>query len=523
MRDIVSLGLVMISAHLGDFGATLRMNNRDQQDVHELRRLSDPTREPVAGILYLARASELSHYPAALHKPANFLIVCDDPLDFDTHLGSMANAILVPGDADEDALRTSAEACIRGMARAAKVAPRLLDVILANGRPHDALLVVAKALDCAVALYDTHMDGIDFSDKDYWEQMMVKVSRTSGTHPPLAKSVYTETFSDLTSSYHYPILVEMGDDTFHLSWASFFVKVDNVPLYLFGALEKERPLSEEDLPLIAYACEVLGTLQKKLQPSDEREVTFSLVNRLLDSSEDDPSLLFDIERAMGSRVGTDSHVIVVANPTLDHPYLYLTKIQSIVRLALPGTFNFLRGTRVVIVLKHESEMEEIRQVIETATESTEKKGWHAAVSLSFDSVEGLKLAYRQAEHAMSYGVRLKPGDALYDYRNYLIYDFLEDVSHHTRLRDYVLPVWTQIKDYDRQHDTEYGATLATYLRYSKDINRTAEILFVHRNTVRYRLERISELFGVDLEDDTTSANLVLSNEISYFCERQHDQ
>lgn len=210
MRDIVSLGLEMISAHLGDFGATLRMNNRDQQDVHELRRLSDPTREPVAGILYLARASELSHYPAALHKPANFLIVCDDPLDFDTHLGSMANAILVPGDADEDALRTSAEACIRGMARAAKVAPRLLDVILANGRPHDALLVVAKALDCAVALYDTHMDGIDFSDKDYWEQMMVKVSRTSGTHPPLAKSVYTETFSDLTSSYHYPLIVLLG-------------------------------------------------------------------------------------------------------------------------------------------------------------------------------------------------------------------------------------------------------------------------------------------------------------------------
>lgn len=523
MRDVISLGMEMLAAHLGDLGATLRMNNRGLRDVRALCQSTPSGAKASPGVIYLVRASELSHDTAVLHQAANFLVICDEPLDFDKHLGGSANAILVPGTVNQQALVASTEACIRGMARAAEVAPRLLEVVLAKGRPHDAMLVVSEALGCAVALYDSHLKGVDFSDKDYWEQAMRRIARPNDSQTPPPNDIFTETFSDLSSGCHYPMLVEMDNDKGHFKWASFFVKVDGAPRYLFGALERDRPLSEEDLPLIAYACEVLGVLQSRLQPRDDREISFSLINRLLDSEEDDPSLLFDLDRAIGSRIGENSHVLVISNPTLEHPYLYLTKIQMVIRLALPGSFNFLRGTRVIVVLKREVSLADAEQLVRTSVESTGKSGWNAAISLSFDSVEGLRLAYQQAEHAMDYGVRLRPNDTFYDYRDYLIYDFLDDASRSVRLRNYVDPTWTRIEDYDQRHGTEYGVTLATYLRYSKDINQTASILFVHRNTVRYRLERVAELFGIDLDDDTTSANLILAGEIAYFCDKQRQQ
>ena len=43
-------------------------------------------------------------------------------------------------------------------------------------------------------------------------------------------------------------------------------------------------------------------------------------------------------------------------------------------------------------------------------------------------------------------------------------------------------------------------TLYHYIRSSKSLTGAAASLFVHRNTVSYRIRRISELFGVDFAD-----------------------
>jgi len=47
---------------------------------------------------------------------------------------------------------------------------------------------------------------------------------------------------------------------------------------------------------------------------------------------------------------------------------------------------------------------------------------------------------------------------------------------------------------------EFAATLLAYLEFFGDVNRCAEELAVHRNTVHYRLRRACELSGIDLQD-----------------------
>lgn len=53
------------------------------------------------------------------------------------------------------------------------------------------------------------------------------------------------------------------------------------------------------------------------------------------------------------------------------------------------------------------------------------------------------------------------------------------------------------------------ATLLTYLRCGMHIPRTARALFLHANSVRYRLDRIEELCGVDLQSAIDLANLTM--------------
>lgn len=52
--------------------------------------------------------------------------------------------------------------------------------------------------------------------------------------------------------------------------------------------------------------------------------------------------------------------------------------------------------------------------------------------------------------------------------------------------------------YDEQYETELVATVEAYLDNDGNVTPTAETLFTHRHTIRYRLERVRELCGHDL-------------------------
>ncbi|MFF5858590.1 helix-turn-helix domain-containing protein [Streptomyces sp. NPDC012751] len=74
---------------------------------------------------------------------------------------------------------------------------------------------------------------------------------------------------------------------------------------------------------------------------------------------------------------------------------------------------------------------------------------------------------------------------------------LEDPSELLRFADRVL---APVLDYDRRRGTRLLHTLRTYLAHGLSTARTAEILFVHPNTVGLRLKRVEELLGVSLTE-----------------------
>jgi sugar diacid utilization regulator len=52
--------------------------------------------------------------------------------------------------------------------------------------------------------------------------------------------------------------------------------------------------------------------------------------------------------------------------------------------------------------------------------------------------------------------------------------------------------------YDEQYDTELVRTLESFLDADGNVAKTAERLFTHRHTIRYRLDRAKELTGLDV-------------------------
>ena len=81
------------------------------------------------------------------------------------------------------------------------------------------------------------------------------------------------------------------------------------------------------------------------------------------------------------------------------------------------------------------------------------------------------------------------------------YKYLLRMSLDADVRDSYREAVAKLADYDRERSTSLLLTLEEFLRRRGNISATSEALFVHPNTLRQRLRRISELCGLDLRTD----------------------
>ncbi|SDL06156.1 transcriptional regulator, CdaR family [Cryobacterium psychrotolerans] len=80
----------------------------------------------------------------------------------------------------------------------------------------------------------------------------------------------------------------------------------------------------------------------------------------------------------------------------------------------------------------------------------------------------------------------------------------------------VSPQARQVLDLDSRSGTDYANTLRTYLDCARDSAQAAARLSVHQNTLRYRLRRATELFGIDLASPDDTLTLWLSLRVAEF-------
>ena len=70
-------------------------------------------------------------------------------------------------------------------------------------------------------------------------------------------------------------------------------------------------------------------------------------------------------------------------------------------------------------------------------------------------------------------------------------------SHPEEVRSFYEDTIAPLVRYDEQYSTDLVGTLEAYLGQNCNMNATAQAIHAHRHTVRYRLERVSELSGLD--------------------------
>jgi GAF domain-containing protein len=108
--------------------------------------------------------------------------------------------------------------------------------------------------------------------------------------------------------------------------------------------------------------------------------------------------------------------------------------------------------------------------------------------------------FAEAAEALQMGQSLNPDGGVTHFNDLGVYRYLYKIARMDDLRDMYQDQVALIASYDRRKGTDLLDTLETYLECAGNLTKTSNRLFVHRNTLIQRLERLQSLCDIDLQD-----------------------
>jgi sugar diacid utilization regulator len=135
---------------------------------------------------------------------------------------------------------------------------------------------------------------------------------------------------------------------------------------------------------------------------------------------------------------------------------------------------------------------------------------NAGLSNRFTDILDTRRHFSQARKAAELGQKYDGGKVLHKYDELIVSHIAELCESRVNLLDLCHPALLQLRLLDRQHGTTLYPTLQTYLRLARNPAKTSAELTVHRNTLFYRVRKIRQLTGIDIEDGDELMQLALS-------------
>ncbi len=115
-------------------------------------------------------------------------------------------------------------------------------------------------------------------------------------------------------------------------------------------------------------------------------------------------------------------------------------------------------------------------------------------------ISDYRRGFAEAAEALQMGQNLNHDGGVTHFNDLGVYRYLYKIARMDDLRDMYQDQVAQIASYDRRKGTDLLDTLETYLECAGNLTKTSNRLFVHRNTLIQRLERLQSLCEIDLQE-----------------------
>lgn len=172
------------------------------------------------------------------------------------------------------------------------------------------------------------------------------------------------------------------------------------------------------------------------------------------------------------------------------------------------SFSYQKMLCVVINLSRPgTDQHAVRQVLAPLVRDS---CMYVGISNPVDDIRALAVGFRQADIALKYIIEENSSQWIVPFSECALHYIRSQATREMSTEMLAEASLLSILRYDKKNDTQYFATLRAYLINERNIPKTSGALIIHRTTLTYRLQRIQELFNLNLDDDYQRLYLLMS-------------
>lgn len=165
------------------------------------------------------------------------------------------------------------------------------------------------------------------------------------------------------------------------------------------------------------------------------------------------------------------------------------------------------------------QMIELSNLIKSRFEDNYKLG--IGISSPIVYFNSFPTAYKEAQDSLAIGKRFNDKSYISHYDDYQLFGIIKEVKNTDLLHKYVENKLGKILEYDKETNMELMKTLITLMNTGLNSKEAARKLFIHYNTLRYRLDRLKEL-GVDITNGSLITEIIIAYNIHIWLEINSD-
>jgi purine catabolism regulator len=174
----------------------------------------------------------------------------------------------------------------------------------------------------------------------------------------------------------------------------------------------------------------------------------------------------------------------------------------------------IKGTNIVVVaeLNRENSAEDLKKIVKELSrhliDSTGSKDLKIGVGRPYQNISKISQSFQEAREALKICQLSKAASVLH-FEELGFYKILSEKNKkdlYKFVEDLLAPVFA----YDKNKNGELIKTLETYYEVNRNLRITSEKMFTHYNTILYRIKKIEELTGANLDNPEDSLNLEIA-------------
>jgi PucR family transcriptional regulator, purine catabolism regulatory protein len=200
----------------------------------------------------------------------------------------------------------------------------------------------------------------------------------------------------------------------------------------------------------------------------------------------------------------NAHTYTQRQKRTDHLFEW---IEEHIHRFIPNLHFFTKSETCILLFETHTQQHDhvLRNIQETVLKTFEQTISFGVSNLCHSFIH-VATAYQEAVEALSHGELSKKTNFIQHFRTKDLMELLRllpenEVNH---FYDYTFKGFSSTKTEDKDSLLQ---TLSVYLETHCQISETAKRLFIHRNTVVYRIDKCEELLGKSLKDPETTLQL----------------